>query len=54
VKGTSRLPTGFQLLVVNGYVGLDRVLTEAAVGTVTVGGLAYGVYVVAESASDRE
>ena len=33
----------------NGYVRLDRVLKEAAVGTVAVGGVTYGVYLIAES-----
>jgi len=34
---------------VNGYVRLDRVLKEAALGTVAVGTVTYGAYLIAES-----
>lgn len=49
VNGISGLPTGIQFPIANGYVRLERVLKEAAIGTVAVGGVTYGVYLIAES-----
>jgi hypothetical protein len=54
VTGISGLPTGIRFPVANGYVRLDRVVKESAVGTLAVGGLTYGVYVVTESAGEDE
>lgn len=49
VTGLSGLPAGIRFPIANGYVQLDRVVTEAAVGTLAVGGLTYGVYIVSSS-----
>ena len=41
----------------NGYVTLKGLITEAVIGTVTVGGVIYGVYLVAnqeEKTSDKK
>lgn len=46
VTGLSGLPDGIRFPIANGYVRLDRVVKEAAVGTLAVGGITYGVYVV--------
>ena len=53
VNGVSELPTGIQFPIANGYVRLDRVLREAAVGTVAVGGVTYGVYLIAEAQESK-
>jgi hypothetical protein len=53
VTGLSGLPTGIRFPIANGYVRLDRVVTEAAVGTLTVGGVAYGVYVAKTSVENE-
>lgn len=49
VNGVAGLPTGIRFPIANGYVQLDRVIKEAAVGTVAVGGVTYGVYVLTDS-----
>jgi hypothetical protein len=42
------LPDGIQFPLKNDYkLRLDRIVTEAAIGTVTVGGVTYGAYYVA-------
>jgi hypothetical protein len=45
VNGMSGVLTGIRFPIVEGYVTLSRVLTEAAIGTVVYGGVVYGVYV---------
>lgn len=47
VNGIRGLPDGIRFPVTNGYVELRHVVTEGAVGAVTVGGVTYGAYVVA-------
>lgn len=55
VKGIAGLPRGIQFPIKNGYVTLSGVVTEAAIGTVVVGGTTYGVYVVVtDTAEDTE
>ncbi len=44
VNGVKGLPTGIRFPIANGYVTLTAVLKEAAIGTVTVGGMTYYVY----------
>jgi hypothetical protein len=46
VKGITGLPSGIQFRVKTGYVTLSGVATETAIGTVVLGGITYGVYVV--------
>jgi hypothetical protein len=48
VRGLRGLPTGISFPITNGYVTVRAVVTEAAIGTVVVGGVTYGVYVVAD------
>ena len=51
VKGASlaALKEGLSFPITNGYVELRNVVTEAAVGTIAVGGATYGVYLVTPS-----
>jgi hypothetical protein len=46
VHGLRGLPDGIMFPVKNGYVTVSRVLGELAVGTIVIGGITYGVYVV--------
>lgn len=49
VNGIRGLPDGIRFPITNGYVKLRHVVAEGAVGAVTVGGITYGVYVVADN-----
>jgi hypothetical protein len=55
VNGISGLPSAIRFPIANGYVQLDRVLREATMATIAVGGITYGVYVATDSSlqSDR-
>ena len=44
VNGLIGLPEGLKFPIANGYVELKDVATELAIGTVSVGGIGYGVY----------
>lgn len=52
VKGFSGLPAGIQFPIKNGYVSLTGVVTEAAIGSLVIGGTTYGVYVVVTDTSE--
>ena len=51
VNGLSGVPKGLKFPIANGYVELKDVVTEAAVGTVAVGGASYGVYITLDSSN---
>lgn len=51
VNGIKGLPDGIRFPVTNGYVELRHVVTEGAVGAVTVGGVTYGAYVISTNAN---
>jgi hypothetical protein len=53
VHGLRGLPTGITFPVTNGYVTVSAVVTEAAIGTIVVGGTTYGVYVVADRVANE-
>ena len=44
VNGVSALPIGMRFPIENGYVEIRDVVTEAALGTVIIGGVTYGAY----------
>lgn len=48
VNGLKGLPEGIKFPVKEDYVELKQVITEGVLGTVTVGGVTYGVYVVSD------
>lgn len=54
VHGITKLPSGITFPVREGYVALRDVVTEAAIGTVAVGGITYGVYVYASEEEVQE
>lgn len=54
VHGIRNLPNGIRFPIENGYVTLKAVVTEASIGTVTYGGITYGVYVWVSQESSRE
>lgn len=54
VHGIRNLPNGIRFPIENGYVTLRAVVTEASIGTVTYGGITYGVYVWASQESSQE
>lgn len=48
VHGLRGLPTGIQFPIKEGYATVEQVVREGAIGTVVIGGITYGVYVVAD------
>ena len=54
VHGIRNLPNGIRFPIREGYVTLRAVVTEAAIGTVLIGGLTYGVYMWASQQSAPE
>lgn len=52
MNGWIALPEGLAFPITHGYVTIGQLGREGAVGTITVGGLAYGVY-LHESHDDR-
>jgi hypothetical protein len=48
VNGLRALPEGLKFPVTHGYVTVSRVIGEAAIGTITYGGIVYGAYLVVE------
>ncbi|HEX8474471.1 MAG TPA: hypothetical protein VF666_10590 [Pyrinomonadaceae bacterium] len=51
VNGIKGLPDGIRFPITNGYVELRHVVAEGAIGAVTVGGITYGAYVIADHAT---
>lgn len=47
VNGLQGIPSGLSFPITNGYVKLEDVVTEGALGALAVGGVNYGVYVIA-------
>jgi len=52
VNGLRGLPDAIRFPVANNYVTVSAVLKEAAIGTITVGGVTYGVYLAASEAAE--
>ena len=48
VNGIKGLPDGIKFPVKNGYVELNKVIKEGAIGTIIVGAVTYGAYVISD------
>ena len=49
VNGLRGLPDGIRFPITNGYVTLERGAFEGVIGTITVGGITYGAYIMASN-----